>query len=192
VDYEELRKVQRLEKASSKLIEVDKNFFFELGNFTKDLESKAKSMEEVKTLENVKKITGDIYERREQKVVVRALRAARTGDIDTEGMTEREKEMLSELVKVMKKYRGSMFPEKPVPVKKKEEPKKEKKEEKQVEKSPEKGVEKELLKVRVSKYIPQFITSHGKFGPYEENAEVSLPREVCNVLVKKGYIEVLE
>jgi DNA replication initiation complex subunit (GINS family) len=212
LNYEDLRKIQRLEKASSKLIDVEPNFFFELGNFLKDLESKAKSMEEVKLLENTRKIARDVYERREQKVVVRALRAARTGDLDTEGMTEREKKQISELIEILKKYRGDMFPKEPEPKKKKRLPKapgevqgsgapskqeeeikvKEVKESKKEEKKQEVKEEKDLLKVRVSKYIPQFITSQGKFGPYAEGAEVSLPKEVCNVLVKKRYVEVIE
>lgn len=211
MNYEDLRKVQRLEKASAKLTEVEPNFFFELGNYMKDLESKADSMEAVKTLENVRKIARDTYERREQKVVVRALRAARTGDTDTEGMTEREKQLLSELVAVMKKYRENMFPEKFSLLSKTtniDEQKQERKPERREEKGErgqegsslpskkldidEQKQEKELLKVRVSKYIPQFITSHGKFGPYDEGTEISLPRDVCEVLVKKGYVEVLE
>jgi DNA replication initiation complex subunit (GINS family) len=205
MNYDDLRRVQRLEKASSKMIDVPANFYFDLENMLKDAEGKAKSLEGMKNLENLKRAVRDVYERREQKILIRALRAARTGEEETSGMVEREKQIFSDLVSLLAKYRKGLVevekePEKRVQieehtteVKAKDNAKEGKnKQELEVEAQETEEEPQDLLKARVSKYIPQFITSQGKFGPFEAGAVLSLPREVGEVLAKKGYIEVIK
>lgn len=70
MNYEDLRKYQRMERNASNLAEVDKEFFTKLSVLIKDHKEKyeqTKSIEDLKTLENIIKIARDIFERREQR-----------------------------------------------------------------------------------------------------------------------------
>ena len=187
MNYEDLRRIQRLEKASSKLLEIHEDFYNDLKDYKQTLDTTKDDLESLKFVGNFEKIAKDVYERREQKIVRRALGSVRSDSSDEENLVGFENQMYNELVETLRKYRDKFFDSTGIVEEKVFE---EKEEEKLEEKKKDEKTE-ELLMIHVSKDIPQFITSEGKFGPFKKEEEVSLPKKICNILEKKGYGKVI-
>ncbi|MCD6230194.1 MAG: DNA replication complex GINS family protein [Candidatus Diapherotrites archaeon] len=114
LNFEEIRRIQRLEKNTPRLVEIDPEFYAHLSGYLKKKKddyvhslksSSAISLEDARDFENMNRLVNDIYERREKKVILRAIRASRTGEVDNSHMTVFEEKMFKDVVSVLEKYK---------------------------------------------------------------------------------------
>jgi len=104
ISFEELRRIQLKEKKEPRLCELESDFYDKVNAYTagwkKRLEQKF-SMAEAREYENTLKILRDIYSKREQKILLLALRAAR-GEGEANGLTKEERALFDSLVKLLR------------------------------------------------------------------------------------------
>src|SRR3989339_670351 len=99
IDYDEVRRIYRLEKNSSRLVELQDNFYNELNDFIqKEREEYLESLSEfshskTRDFMNLKKIVEAIFSLREKKIMNKALVSSRTREISTEQMPPQEKKL---------------------------------------------------------------------------------------------------
>ncbi len=186
MDYEELRKYQRMERNSPALADISSDFYEKLAELIKN---KMREYEEtnsataLRELENIKKIALDLFERREQKILLKALHDVRIGGFSDSELPVFEKELFRQIVETLDKKRKEFDSLLRGEVLMREE-------EKIVEEKI-KGIEK-LVLVRVLKNIPKFVGSGmQELGPFEENEIVKLPEEDALMLADKKFVEII-
>ena len=177
LDYDELRKIYRLEKNNSRLAEVDEDFLDSLNDFFKaQKKDYLKSLNDLsssraKTFSNLKKIIGEIFSIREKKLLNKALIASRTGDLEKEPMSLQEAQTLEALLSVLNRHQAildSVFNGKP--------------------KSEKSGLGKVSLKV--IQPVPAFMGADMKeYGPFEKGKAVALPEKIALLLVSRKLAE---
>ena len=107
MDYEVLRKFQRIERNTANLAEISGTFYSELASLIKEQAQKyekSHSIEDAKTLDNIRKIALDIFEKREQKLMLKALRCIRNNESECNAI-ELEKTLLDNVQEVLKANR---------------------------------------------------------------------------------------
>jgi DNA replication initiation complex subunit (GINS family) len=110
--FESLRKVQLLEKTNASLTNLEDDFYSSSIRSLSDKFSTLKqnfSLDEARACENMLKILKDVIERREQKIVLKALRDAKESRNDkdyeaTQGLTREEKELYSNILSMIKQH----------------------------------------------------------------------------------------
>jgi len=105
--YAVLRDIQKREMESSAIVQLQDGFYGEVSSFLavkKEEASSGDSMLSLREYENVKKIVRDIQTKREEKIVLMAIR----GDTVGAGLTSEEVKMLKELVSIIDKSRGKL------------------------------------------------------------------------------------
>ena len=177
--YEALREIQRNEKSSEKLFELEEEFYNAFNGY---IEQRQKSQEESSTIEiqNAKNILRDIIDRREKKILNQALRAARTQEkIDKGPMTEKEQELYEALVNVLNEYRVELNGENGT---------------KPTEEAEE--VEEEdtgKVKIKLLEDLPAIVGADFEdYGPFRAGDVVELPRENAEIFLKKEKAETAE
>jgi DNA replication initiation complex subunit (GINS family) len=168
LDYDELRRIHRLEKNTSKLVEVDTDFIASLESFVEDEKKKYLaslknfSSSDAREFANLKRIIDDIFQMREKKILNKALISAHTNDYDDNNMSVEEKETFKKIYKILVEHRGlflSLFGEA------------------QKEST-------DLTKLSILSEIPTFVgTDMKEYGPYSEGEEVELPSKVAKLFV---------
>ena len=192
MNYEDLRKYQRMERNASSLAELDPKFYSNLNELIKEYKEKyesTRSIEDAKVLDNIQKIALDIFERREIKILSKAIKSARSG-VKEDKLVEIEIDLFDKTVCLVKENRvyfekaliGNGFD---TPVKSPLEQKIN-------------AVEKEMCKsedlnrvlVRILQNIPKFVSVDGsELGPFESNQIVRLPLKAAQLLVDKSFAE---
>lgn len=177
LDYDELRKIYRLEKNNSRLAEVEEDFLDSLKDFFEEqrkdyLQSlNDLSSTKAKSFSNLKKIIGEIFSIREKKLLNKALIASRTGDLENERMALQEKETLKELLAVLNGHQeilDGIFIGKA----------------KQASKAGEK------VSLRIAQDVPAFMGADMKeYGPFARDKVVSLPEKIASLLVSRKLAE---
>src|SRR3989344_7119397 len=102
LSYDEIRRIHRMEKSTSKLVEVEQQFYNDLHEFMRT--EKADYLDSLKDLSstksrdfsNLKKMVEEIFAMREKKILGRALIGSRTGDSDESHMAMQEKKLYVE------------------------------------------------------------------------------------------------
>ncbi len=204
ITYETLFELLRIEKERKELQKLDDNFFINLIDYLKDkkaiLEKQTEDLFSIeerekteKQLENLKKITKDLFERREKKIIMMALdkSRAKSSIVDESNLLKEEKEFFENLVRLLDKNReailfnllnlkepkgvGLLFVE--GKAEKKEDFKKN-------------GKKRETKLIRFLHAVPKFVGKElEEYGPFEEEDVASLPIEIANVLIKKKRAE---
>jgi len=180
LDYDELRKIYRLEKNNSKLAEVDDDFFDSLKAFF-EVQKKdyLHSLSELPTskanqFSNLRKIVAEIFNIREKKLLNKALIASRTGELETSQLASQETETLKQLLSVLNKHQqflDQVFSVKPRSSLKKV-----------------KGLGKASLKILQN--VPAFMGSDMKeYGPFEKDKAASVPEKIASLLVSRKLAE---
>ncbi|MEM3411924.1 MAG: hypothetical protein QW735_01215 [archaeon] len=162
MDFEDIRKVHRAEKNSEEIIKLQQNFYSEAAKFLETVSGKEK--------EQVLKMLNEIFEKREQKIIIKALKDFKTGSI-SEILVDFEKQFYDKIMLALKENRISF----------------------------EKAIyglkeSKSLnnVKVQILKKIPKILWSDSKeYGPFEENQIVELPKDLVDKLVKEGYLKII-
>jgi len=104
LSYSELRDIQRREMESSAIVVLVDGFYQSMAEFLAKKKSEAvasKSLLAIKEYENIRRILLSIQVKREEKIVLMALR----GDNAGAGLTNEERELLKELVSIINRSR---------------------------------------------------------------------------------------
>ncbi len=174
LNYDEIRRIYRLEKNTSKLVEIQEDFFDSLTDFI--LEEKQTyfiSMEKLdfakaKTFTNLKKMVEEILSLREKKILNKALISSKTAEPNNELMATEEKKMFKEILKILESHNSlieSVFVGKQ-------------------KKTKEKDLNK--VSVRILSDVPSFIgTDMKEYGPFKKEQTVELPSKIAKLFVSR-------
>jgi len=170
LDYDELRRIHRLEKNTSKLVEVDDDFIDSLKTFVEEEKKKYLaslknfSSSDAREFTNLKRIIDDIFQMREKKILNKALISAHTDEYEDENMSKEEKETFKKIFKILSEHRAiflSLFGEK-------------------------EKVSSDLVRLTILQNVPTFVgTDMKEYGPYVEEQEVELPSKVAKLFVTR-------
>ncbi len=182
MSFEYIREIQRKEKNSSQLSEVEQSFYKDLAAYIHQTEESCKaSGNGFRELENTAKLAREVFEKREQKLVMKALRSVRTKEYDEERMTPEERVLFKALVEAIRSNRtafdGVMLGDYKFS-------------------TPKDTLIKEngnkVVLARVRREIPVFVGSDTKeYGPYKAGDVIKLPRAEADLLSKQGLVEVM-
>jgi len=195
MNYEDLRRFQRMERNSSKLGELPRNFYDELSQLLASQKAKCKeasSAEETKIFENMVKTARDVFDRREQKILTKAMRFARTNETEKDVITDEEKTLFEKLSEDLKKSRQEfemllVGNGKPRNLEKIQ----------NINDIPtinngQSGEDLNIVMVRILKKVPKFVSGDLKeYGPFEANSIVKLPRKEADLLSNRNFIELV-
>ncbi|MGV8176385.1 MAG: hypothetical protein ACP5NX_01130 [Candidatus Bilamarchaeaceae archaeon] len=168
ISYPMLREMQRKESESAEIVKVDPEFYKRVSRFLEDRKVevlKSSSMLKIKEYENLKHIVRSLQLRREEKIVLSAIR----GDRDaSERLAEEERVLLQSLTKAVAQGRdaiGSLFAED--------------------------VAEPRFKKVRIIKDIsPYKGLDSNTYGPFRAGDEPILPKEEADWLMKEKFAEI--
>jgi DNA replication factor GINS len=180
LSYDEVRRIHREEKISSRLVKVDSDFYNALNDFIQGekrayMESLSDfSVSKTRNFTNLKKMVEEIFLMREKKILSRALIASRTGDTSADGMASQEAEVFKKTVDLLKRHdsiveemfsngNGHSASAKP-------------------------KAEKSLseVKLRILDEIPSFVGGDMKeYGPFSKNQSISLPYKIAKLLISR-------
>jgi len=169
LNYSSLREFQRREMESSGLVEVPEGFYTEVADLLKQRKKeamKSQSLLIIKEYENIKRIVQSLQAKREEKIVLMALR----GEGSSAGLAFEEREMLKGLSQIIKKSRSVV---------------------KSVWDSESSGQELSR-RVRILKDISAYKgLDDNTYGPFKQSEEVSLPETEAEWLLKSKMAEIL-
>jgi len=195
--FETLYEILRREKYKNELQQLEPTFYSDVVKYlmekTSAIESQqsktnifasAELQKTQKTLENVRKILKELYEKRENKIIQLARVAALMGETsELQEILPEEKPLFREVRDTLVKYKKGIIDNvielKPPHVEEQEKPK---------ELKTDKKLETKL--VRFLNPTPKFIGDDlNIYGPYDEEDIAALPTKVANVLIKKNRVE---
>ena len=182
ISYEEIRRIQAVERDNKSLQELNDTFFDRVREYIKSKErliSENKDKDNIFSkqvvekneyeLKNVKRIIEDICNRRRRKVVTQALNNLSARVHNTENMLPEEELLYNEVIEIVKKYTSSFVS---------------KFENEHSEKPITEG--KDLKKLKLTDSIPSFLWKDGEtYGPLEKDSIVELPSDVGEILIKE-------
>lgn len=179
LSYDEIRRIHREEKNSSRLVEVESGFYNELNDFIKEekkeyLDSlKDFSMGKARGFTNMKKMVEEIFMMREKKILSRALIASRTEEVTKRNMASQEEALFESVMCSLEKH-NSLLEELFSAAEKKD--------------SSRKGLN--TLPVRILSDIPAFVGADMKeYGPYKKGDAAELPYKVGKLLLSRKLAE---
>jgi DNA replication factor GINS len=191
INYRILREIQQLEKKSPILTELKSYFYIDLSKYLNELEKRLKNESSLQKqtllkdeIENTKKISINIYELREKKILFAAITKTRGGNPDIKNMLNIEKNLFESLINVLKTTRIQLFKQEPA--------------EKNTIDSEEKTIVTKKLEekqknsnpvVRVIEDVPEFIGTNEKRYNLRKNDVLSLPDDMCEMLNRRGVIK---
>jgi DNA replication initiation complex subunit (GINS family) len=169
IDYDELRRIHRLERNTSKLVEVDEDFIESVETFVEEEKKnyltalKNFSSSSTREFTNMKRIVEEIFLMRKKKILNKALIASHTDDANLENMALQEQEFFKKLLKIIEEYNKhyiNLFG-----------------------KNENKNI---LNKVKILKDVPTFVgTDMKEYGPFKEGDTVSLPEKVAKLFITR-------
>ena len=189
ITFKYLREIQNTERTSAELCKLDVNFYAAVKGYVlrkKRLKEKSADMSfaEKKEIENIGPVVKSIYDTRERKIVLGALRSARTG-IKIENILPEEENLLAEILEKVRSSRldlesildpaddGS-----PQDIEAKH------------DKAPTKKHDSTGRSIRIIEDIPEFIDeSLGNHGPWKAGEIVTCPEDFCEIFVKSKKAE---
>ena len=167
--YSDLRDIQRKEMESSAIVSLPEDFYNSVSAMLLKKNSEAmesKSLLSIKECENIKKIIIAIQGKREEKIVLMAVRGEREGA----GLTAEEKEMLKELSSIIRKVRETV---------------------KNVWGS-EDAAPASSRTIKILKDVSQYRgLDNALYGPYRQGEEQTLPRAEAEWLLKAGMAQIM-
>lgn len=179
INYDEIRRIYRLEKSTLQLVEVEDDFYDSLNDFIAEQKEeyikslKDFSLAKARDFTNMKKMVEEIFSLREKKILNKALSTSRTGETSKQNMCAQEKKTFSELLKILEKHRAllnEIF-------------------ESDGKKTSKKQSE-DTVKVKVLKEVPSFVGGDMKeYGPFSAGQKVSLPNKIATLLKSRKLVE---
>lgn len=184
LDYDELRRIYRLEKNTSKLVELPEDFYNSLNEFVKEeKKSYLNSLKDLgsskgKEFNNLKKMLEEFFGIRQKKLLNQALIVLHTEEIVDERLALQEKELFKAVINALQKH-NALFEEIFANNVSGEEKKK--------------ASDLNFVSVKILKGVPAFVGSNLKeYGPFAENQTTSLPYKVAKLLIAKSLAELEE
>ncbi|MEM2909019.1 MAG: hypothetical protein QW590_03885 [Candidatus Bilamarchaeaceae archaeon] len=174
-DYAALREMQRQELSSPRLAALDENFYTQIALFLSEKKNEAlssNSMLKVREYENLQRIIASIKEKREEKILLMALR----GEKINGSATPEELTLFNNLVNALKEFREKITGTIKVI---------------SSDATHEKNEQKDGLMVRIIKDIEAYKGLDGNvYGPFKADTVISLPRAEVEWLVKAKMAEI--
>jgi len=168
ITYEGIRKILADEKKATKPVSLPDVFFEKVKSYLDNKSKVTEKKENIWEVESARRLLQDLFEIRERKILTLALYSVRSG-ITAENLTEKEKEFFEKLVRNIKDFQESR---------------------KSIMASDEEG-EKEAI--AILKDVPEFVATNMKpYGPFKEGEVVSVPKDACEVLIKRGDARKIE
>ena len=176
ISYDEVRRIHRLEKNTSQIVEVEQDFYSQLHDFLK--KEKHKYLASLKDFSvsgsfdfsNLKKMVEEIFAMREKKIISRAIVSSRTKEVSHEGLALQEKELFDKVFSVIKEHEGLLlqfFSN-------------------DVSAGKEQGGF-DTISVKILSDVPSFVSSDMKeYGPFSKDDLVELPLRVAMLLTKRN------
>lgn len=174
IDYDELRRIYRLEKNTSKLVEVDEDFVDSLQVFVDEEKKKYLSSlknfssSDIREFANLKRIIEEIFSMREKKLLNKALIAAHTKETNIGKMSTQELESYKKMLKLLNEYNetySSLFGETA-------------------------KEDTNLVSLKILKEVPTFVgTDMQEYGPYSEGQKVEVPQKIAKLLLMRKIAE---
>ncbi len=174
IDFDELRRIHRLEKNTSKLVEVDDDFIESLEKFVEEEKKKYLSSlknfssSDVREFTNLKRVIEEIFLMREKKLLNKALIAAHTKDINMDKMAKEEADTYKKMLKLLNDHNNiysSLFGER-------------------------QKEETELVTINIIKEVPTFVgTDMQEYGPFSSGQKVDVPSKIAKLLVLRKIAE---
>lgn len=194
MDYEDLRRVQRAERSNPELSNLPADFYSQVGDLIKRYRQKCEksgNISDVKLLENIIRIARDVFERREAKIVMHALREPKIGEAEPKGLTDEERSFFAAIRDVLRANRvhfdgilsGEVKPEA--------------EKVQRIDDLPSVEAEKKeqdlnTVLVRIIKKVPRFVDAQlREWGPFEVNELVRLPRREAELLSSRQFVEIV-
>jgi DNA replication factor GINS len=175
LNYDELRRIYRLEKNTSRLVEVDEDFYDALSDFIQSEKKeylaglKSFSSSKARDFANLKKIVEEVFSIREKKLLSRALVASRNGEEAAGKIALQEKKTFKELLAVLNKHRAFL---------------------RQAFEPEKKKAAGEKLLLKILKEVPAFVgPDMQEYGPFKNDESVSLPPRVAELLMARKLAE---
>jgi DNA replication initiation complex subunit (GINS family) len=177
LNYEALRRIQQKERSSGILVELPEDFYqtaLALVLVMRAGLTDGFSLDRAREYENAIKVLRDIYSLREQKLLMRALKGAKSAE-PLGGVSSEEKEMFERVRTVIaecesafeaslngaKKREPAPAPAKPAP-------------------------QGENRALRMLAEVPQFMGVDGKpYGPFKAGETIIVPNRIAELLLKK-------
>lgn len=193
ITFKYLREIQKTERTSAELCKLDDNFYQAVKAYVlrkKRLKDKSADMSfaDKKEIENIGPVVKSIYDTRERKIVLGAIRSARTG-IKIENILPEEEALLSDIKEKITNSRrdlesmldppddGSSH-ENEVPAAKGK------------ESGPDKKDDDAGRDIRIIEDIPEFIDENlANHGPWKSGEIVKCPEDFCEIFVKSRKAE---
>lgn len=219
MDFEELRTLQRKERNTQKIVDVSASFYEDLSDLVREYKKKYDSTQnpkDLKDVENIYKIATDIFERREHKLLLKALCVTRTNESEKLQISAPEEKTFASLIEVLKNNRnafdnvlmGIMIPAKQICSAKQvldSIPEAENGAIKQSIACKETPFGSEVVNLPVSddkdlnnvlvkiiKHVPKFVAADlQELGPFDINEVVKLPVKEAELLSKREYLEIM-
>jgi len=167
ISYRALREIQQKEFSSPKLSQLEDNFYSAVAAFIKQKNDEAfssNSILKIREFENLQKIAAAIKEKREEKIVLMALRGEKVNGF----LTSEERALFEKLVSLLAQFRASIN-----------------------EEAGEKSDD-GRLKVKIIKDIEAYKGLDGSvYGPFKQDEVVILPKTEVEWLIKAKMAEML-
>jgi len=200
VNLEDLREIQRKERKSDELVDIDDDFYIMIGRRISELESEAKreTNQEAKLIimdeiNSIRKVAEGIFERRIGKILRMAPLHLKGLNVETDNMVSDEEAIFRDVCKNLKEGREAVLSS--IISSNSDELKEEKDENGEQSENTKENFNKSQRSFRVARVLenfPEFIATDHRI--YNLNAEdvVCLPKKDIEILVDKGVLEKLE
>lgn len=198
INYKNLRKIQQIEKESPALTKIESSFYTALSDYLKYLDTRLekesspqKQMLLKEEVQNTRKISTNIYEQREKKVILAAISKTRGGEPDLKNLVGVERNLFDSILQMMAQTREELLNKKT----------REKEDEKAIEVSIEPKAENkkhEIITqkpqntnpiVIVAKDIPEFMGTDAKKYNLRKGDVLSLPKDMSDTLSKRDAVK---
>lgn len=198
INYKNLRKIQQIEKESPTLTKIEPSFYTALSDYLKYLDSRLekesstqKQMLLKEEVQNTRKISTNIYEQREKKIILAAISKTRGGEPDLKNLVGVERNLFDSILQMMVQTREELLNKKI----------REKEEEKTVESNVEPKAEnkkQEIITpkpqninpiVMVAKDIPEFMGTDANKYNLRKGDVLSLPKDMSDTLSKRDAVK---
>lgn len=164
ITYSFLRDIERQELTQASLVLLPEDFYKKAKEYATELEARINGggVMVLREYDNVKRIIKRITEKREEKVVLLAVRG-----VESENLTKEEKEFFYSIKEKIEQYRKNFRIDE------------------------EGSIKKEMVKkVRMIKEVEAYTAPNGSiYGPFKKEEEVVLPSEEANALLKEKKAE---
>lgn len=197
ISYRFLRKIEQMEKNSPVLSKIRSDFYSSLRQYLDELnnrhnkeENSQKKMLIKDELESIKKLSLNIYELREKKILLAVVSRARGGNPDTNNMTTSEKELFDNILETVLNHRNNRVKNKNA---EDDLTVDENKSEKSIEDKKDAVVKEQNNNIlKINKDMPEFIGTDEKKYFLRKNDLITLPPDMSEMLIKRGVAETVD